>query len=172
MRGFLSINRKFSNLLVSSSRTLSLTGSAGVRFTFSSTASGSAEENTTTTTKSSRNNNNNNKSATRKNVAIATIDRLNFSPHEYWVTQGQGMERPFTGDKWFEKDVGYYHCSVCEKRLFTWDHKYQSATGMATFWHHEKNAVTTSESPATHITESTVNLSTQHTQQVSTSAVD
>lgn len=49
------------------------------------------------------------------------IDRLNLSPHQYWVAEGLGMERPFTGDKWFEKDVGYYDCVVCETRLFSWD---------------------------------------------------
>lgn len=68
------------------------------------------------------------------------------------------MERPFTGDKWFEKDVGYYHCTVCESRLFTWDHKFQSPTGMATFWHHERNAVTASHAPARDVLESTVNV--------------
>lgn len=66
------------------------------------------------------------------------------------------MERPFTGDKWFEKDVGCYHCTVCEKKLFTWDHKYQSPTGMATFWNHEKHAVQFLDTSA-NFTESSVN---------------
>ncbi|MFO0131397.1 MAG: peptide-methionine (R)-S-oxide reductase [bacterium] len=28
------------------------------------------------------------------------------------------MERPFTGDKWFNKDVGTYHCIVCDNHIF------------------------------------------------------
>ena len=69
------------------------------------------------------------------------IDRLNLTPHQFWLSQGKGMERPYTGDKWFEKDVGYYHCAVCATQLFTWDHKFQDKTGMASFWHHEKDAI-------------------------------
>ncbi|KAL4470283.1 hypothetical protein ABPG74_011894 [Tetrahymena malaccensis] len=85
------------------------------------------------------------------------INRLNFTPHEYWITQGMGMERPFTGDKWFEKDVGYYHCTVCSTKLFTWDHKFQTPNGMTSFWHHEKNAVKVVEN-TNGIQESFINL--------------
>lgn len=67
------------------------------------------------------------------------------------------MERPFTGDKWFEKDVGYYHCTVCESKLFNWDQKFQTPNGMASFWHHEKNAVKVVDS-SVGIQENFVNL--------------
>lgn len=52
------------------------------------------------------------------------INRLNFSPHQYWVTQGYGMERPYTGNLWYVVDVGHYECTVCNKILFTFDDKF------------------------------------------------
>jgi peptide-methionine (R)-S-oxide reductase len=41
----------------------------------------------------------------------ALRDRL--TPLEYYVTQGSGYERPFTGEHWWSKDVGMYSCRVC-----------------------------------------------------------
>lgn len=46
------------------------------------------------------------------------------------------MERPFTGHLWSEKEMGYYHCVVCDAKVFSWDHKYFPAAGMASFWAH------------------------------------
>ena len=46
------------------------------------------------------------------------INRFALSPHAFWLTQGKGMERPFTGDYWFTKDIGHYECVTCSKKLF------------------------------------------------------
>ena len=39
--------------------------------------------------------------------------REKLTPLQYYVTQGKGHERPFTGDLWWMKDVGMYHCACC-----------------------------------------------------------
>lgn len=39
--------------------------------------------------------------------------RDSLSPLQYYVTQGMGWERPFTGDFWWTKDTGMYSCAVC-----------------------------------------------------------
>eukprot|EP01016_Furgasonia_blochmanni_P005321 TRINITY_DN1206_c0_g2_i7.p1 TRINITY_DN1206_c0_g2~~TRINITY_DN1206_c0_g2_i7.p1 ORF type:complete len:264 (+),score=61.41 TRINITY_DN1206_c0_g2_i7:64-855(+) len=74
---------------------------------------------------------------------IVKASRLHLTPHQYWVTQGKGNERPFTGDYWFSKDLGHYECTVCETKLFSSDHKFFPPTGMASFWHHIENNVET-----------------------------
>lgn len=63
-----------------------------------------------------------------------TRDKL--SPLQYYVTQGIGHERPFTGDYWWTKDVGIYSCVSCTSRIFMSDHKYESKSGYPTFWNH------------------------------------
>ena len=49
------------------------------------------------------------------------INQFAMSPHSYWLTQGKGMERPYTGDYWFTKDVGHYECHTCSKKLFLYN---------------------------------------------------
>ena len=44
--------------------------------------------------------------------------QLHLTPHQLWLTQGNGMERAFTGDLWNMNDVGTYHCVVCDTALF------------------------------------------------------
>ena len=51
------------------------------------------------------------------------------------------MERPFTGNLWGELSTGFYHCVVCDTRLFTFNHKFQSQTGHASFWRSIDNRV-------------------------------
>lgn len=46
------------------------------------------------------------------------FDRYSVHPHSYWLTQGKGTERPFTGIHWDRKDVGHYECVVCSNKLF------------------------------------------------------
>lgn len=46
------------------------------------------------------------------------IDRYSLTPHQFWLTQGKGMERPYTGDFWDNKDIGHYECVVCTSKLF------------------------------------------------------
>mmetsp|Transcript_32426 Transcript_32426/g.49605 ORF Transcript_32426/g.49605 Transcript_32426/m.49605 type:complete len:262 (-) Transcript_32426:264-1049(-) len=64
-----------------------------------------------------------------------------LTPLEYYVTQGMGQERPFTGDLWWTKDVGQYSCKVCTQKLFMSDHKYEDKSGFPTFWHNMIDAV-------------------------------
>lgn len=46
------------------------------------------------------------------------ISQFSLSPHVFWLTQGKGMERPYTGDYWFTKEVGHYQCLTCSNKLF------------------------------------------------------
>ena len=64
-----------------------------------------------------------------------------MTPHQYYITQGRNMERPYTGHIWYEERVGDYHCSVCENKLFTFDHKYDNKNGMGTFWNHVQKSL-------------------------------
>jgi hypothetical protein len=58
-----------------------------------------------------------------------------LTPMEYYMTQGKGTERPFTGDYWDTQKVGMYCCKVCTQRVFSSTHKYQAkGVGHATFW--------------------------------------
>lgn len=66
--------------------------------------------------------------------------KLNLTPHEYFITQGKGPERPFTGDFWWYKDVGTYHCRVCSTALFPSHYKFSTDSGHATFFSSLKNA--------------------------------
>lgn len=67
--------------------------------------------------------------------------RARLTPFQYYVTQGMGSERPFTGAYWDTKDAGTYSCVVCSQRLFMFDHKYVNKSGLPTFWSHLKDAV-------------------------------
>jgi hypothetical protein len=49
---------------------------------------------------------------------VIKFNRNSLHPHSYWITQGKGTERPFTGEHWDRKDVGHYECIVCSSRLF------------------------------------------------------
>ena len=46
----------------------------------------------------------------------AVKERL--TPIQFFVTQGMGHERPFTGDYWWTKDVGTYSCVTCTQKVF------------------------------------------------------
>lgn len=65
-----------------------------------------------------------------------------LSPHEFYLTQGKHMERPFTGNYWWLKDVGTYSCKVCDQKLFLTEHKYMANNGYPNFWNHIIDAVT------------------------------
>ena len=69
----------------------------------------------------------------------AVKERL--TPIQYFVTQGMGHERPFTGDYWWTKDVGTYSCVTCTQKVFMSDHKYESRSGYPTFWNHVVHAL-------------------------------
>lgn len=65
---------------------------------------------------------------------IVMPKQIGLSPFQNYLLQTKAMERPFTGNLWHELSTGFYHCAVCDTRLFTFNHKYQSHTGHATFW--------------------------------------
>jgi len=67
--------------------------------------------------------------------------RQKLTPLQYFVTQGKGMERAFTGVYWETKDVGMYSCIVCTQRLFMFDHKFQNTSGYPTFWNGIKDSI-------------------------------
>ena len=62
--------------------------------------------------------------------------KTKLSPVQFYVTQGLGNERPFTGQYWWVKDAGVYSCTSCSQRLFMSEHKYENPSGYATFWNH------------------------------------
>lgn len=64
-----------------------------------------------------------------------------ITPYQFYLTQGVGFERPFTGEYWETLDVGVYSCACCTQRLFMSDHKFQVPTGHATFWNHIVDSV-------------------------------
>ena len=64
-----------------------------------------------------------------------------LTPLQFFVTQGKGWERPFTGDFWWTKDVGIYSCAVCTQRLFMSEHKFPSKSGYPTFWHNIRDSL-------------------------------
>lgn len=66
--------------------------------------------------------------------------RFQLNPHQYFVTQGKGYERPYTGDYWWVKDVGNYHCIVCHNLLFPSHYKFFPNTGHAAFFASKKDA--------------------------------
>lgn len=46
------------------------------------------------------------------------VDRYSLTPHQLWITQGKGIERPYTGEYWDNKEHGHYECIVCSNKLF------------------------------------------------------
>merc|ERR1711862_218652 len=59
------------------------------------------------------------------------------------------MERPYTGNLWFVKELGDYHCLVCDSHLFESNHKFFSKSGLPAFWGSVKDATTVSEEDGT-----------------------
>ncbi len=48
---------------------------------------------------------------------IRTIGMNSLTPFQRWCISG-GVERAYTGNIWYERDVGTYHCVGCDKELF------------------------------------------------------
>ncbi|CAG9319876.1 unnamed protein product [Blepharisma stoltei] len=66
--------------------------------------------------------------------------KLKLSPHQLYITQGKGTERPFMGDHWWVKDTGTYYCIVCEQKLFPSHYKFFPDTGRCHFFASEDGA--------------------------------
>ena len=60
--------------------------------------------------------------------------KYKLTPHQYYITQGKGEEREFTGDYWHVQDPGNYNCVSCDNLLFPSHFKYLPDTGHAAFW--------------------------------------
>lgn len=56
-----------------------------------------------------------------------------LTSEEFEVTQNKGTEAPFSGKYHNNKDDGTYHCTVCDKSLFSSDTKFDSGTGWPSF---------------------------------------
>ena len=52
------------------------------------------------------------------NQRVYKTNRYSLTPHQLWITQGKGTERPYTGEYWDNKDPGHYECVVCANKLF------------------------------------------------------
>jgi peptide-methionine (R)-S-oxide reductase len=67
-----------------------------------------------------------------KAVSVDLKNRL--TDEQYQVTQHKGTERPFTGRYVDHKEDGTYTCVVCDNKLFSSEHKYDSGSGWPSFW--------------------------------------
>lgn len=67
--------------------------------------------------------------------------RTRLSPHQFYLTQGKGTERAFTGEYVWTNDLGTYSCVTCSQRIFLSEHKFQNKSGFATFWNTLRDTV-------------------------------
>ena len=56
--------------------------------------------------------------------AIQRDLKKKLSPHQYYITQQAGTERPFTGEYYDTQDLGMYSCVSCSQRIFLSEYKY------------------------------------------------
>ncbi|MBN2049422.1 MAG: peptide-methionine (R)-S-oxide reductase MsrB [Spirochaetales bacterium] len=57
-----------------------------------------------------------------------------LTPEEYHVLRQKGTEQAFSGEYYYLKDDGVYHCAACGNPLFASEAKYESGTGWPSFW--------------------------------------
>lgn len=60
-----------------------------------------------------------------------------LTPHQLYLIDTKSLERPYTGRLWGEVSAGFYHCVVCNSRLFSFDQKIfhsNQQTGHASFY--------------------------------------
>lgn len=57
-----------------------------------------------------------------------------LTPIQYYVTQEQGTERPFTGEYDNFYEPGSYHCVCCGSHLFDSETKFKSGCGWPSFY--------------------------------------
>lgn len=66
---------------------------------------------------------------------------MDLTPHQLYLIETKSMERPYTGNLWGEESPGFYHCSVCDTRLFTFDQKIKTSSGFASFYDYVEKRV-------------------------------
>ena len=62
--------------------------------------------------------------ATVPHTQTQTLEKVTLTPHQLYVIQTRTMEKPFSGYLWQNKEIGSYHCSVCQTKLFTCFYKF------------------------------------------------
>ena len=60
--------------------------------------------------------------------------RQRLTPEQYHVTQEAGTERPFSGIYNDTKTAGVYLCIVCDAELFSSETKFDSGSGLPSFY--------------------------------------
>lgn len=83
-------------------------------------------------------------------VGQATYEdrKLDLTPHQQYLIETKSMERPYIGNLWGEITPGFYHCAVCDTRLFSFDHKIKSESGYASFYNYVEKRVSVVEEKA------------------------
>ena len=76
--------------------------------------------------------------------------RQRLSSEQYYVTQEQGTEAPFTGKYHDCKQDGMYTCICCGAELFASEHKYDSGSGWPSFWQPAAEGQVTSHRDTSH----------------------
>ena len=59
--------------------------------------------------------------------------RNRLTPQQYFITQQQGTEPPFSGAYYATTTPGLYHCICCDRPLFSSQAKFNSGCGWPSF---------------------------------------
>lgn len=59
--------------------------------------------------------------------------REQLTPEQFWIMRQKGTERPFSGEYYYSKSSGTYHCAACGNELFSSETKYDSGSGWPSF---------------------------------------
>lgn len=60
--------------------------------------------------------------------------RSELTPEQFEVCRLKGTEKPFSGELYFNKEKGSFHCACCGQLLFESDSKYESGSGWPSFY--------------------------------------